>query len=177
MADDARHRLGRADGPDARRGIVALIVQSWWAPRRVVAHLAPLSEGAMLAVLLGAMLVFLISQAPQHSRQAVLDPSIPFEARMGGSVLAVMFLMPLLAYLVAAVMVGLVRLTGWRLDGPDARLSLFWALLAVAPAMLLAGLVAGLIGPGPALTMTRTMAGLGFLMIWGAGIVALARRK
>ena len=55
-------------------------------------------------------------------------------------------------------------------------LALFWALLAVAPAMLLAGLVAGLVGSGPALTVVQALCGIGFVMIWGAGIAALARR-
>ena len=48
--------------------------------------------------------------------------------------------------------------------------------LACAPAMLLAGLVAGLIGPGPALIVTNGLTGIGFLVIWGAGMVALARK-
>ena len=135
-----------------------------------------MTEGTRLAVLMAAMLVFLIAQAPAHARLAQLDPTVPFQARMGGALLAVMFMMPILAYGLAAVVALLSRLTPWRLHPEDSRLALFWALLAVAPAMLLAGLVEGLVGQGPALVLVRTIGGIGFLVIWGAGISALARK-
>ena len=133
-------------------------------------------ERVKLAVLMLAMLIFLIAQAPSNARLAQLDPSVPFQARMGGALLGVMFMMPIIAYGVAALVAGLSRLTPWRLTPEDSRLALFWALLAVAPAMLLAGLVAGMIGHGPALTAAQAICGIGFLTIWGAGITALARR-
>ena len=153
------------------------MLQSWVAPRRVVRGLSGMPEGSKLAVLMAAMLIFLIAQAPGHARLAQLDPAVPFQARMGGALLAVMFMMPILAYGLAALASLLSRLTPWRLTPGDSRLALFWALLAVAPAMLLAGLVAGLVGQGSALALVQAVSGLGFLMIWGAGIAALARRK
>lgn len=136
-----------------------------------------MTEGTRLAVLMAAMLVFLIAQAPANARLAQLDPSVPFQARMGGALLAVLFMMPILAYALAALIAGLSRLTPWWLAPEDSRLALFWALLAVAPAMLLAGLVEGLVGQGPALTLVRAICGMGFLTIWGAGMSALARRR
>lgn len=173
MADAPRQGLRPAPAP--RGGILPRVLQSWWAPRRVVRGLADMPDRALLAVLLFAMLIFLIAQAPGHARAAHLDPSVPLEARMGGAIMAVMFLMPLLAYGVAALVSGLVRLTRWRLDPRHSRLALFWALLAIAPIMLLSGLVEGFIGPGPALTLCRTISGIGFIVIWGAGIAALVR--
>lgn len=134
-------------------------------------------EGSKLAVLMAAMLIFLVAQAPANARLAQLDPSVPFQARMGGALLAVMFMMPILAYALAALVAGLSRLTPWRLSPEDSRLALFWALLAVAPAMLLAGLVAGLVGQGPGLALAQAACGIGFLVIWGAGISTLARRR
>lgn len=133
-------------------------------------------ERVKLVVLMAAMLIYLIGQAPLRAREAQIDPSIPFDARMGGALLAVMFLMPLIAYGVAALVAGLSRLTPRRLSQEDSRLALFWALLAVSPAMLLWGLVAGLVGPGMAQSLTAAVAGIGFVMIWGAGISVLARR-
>lgn len=133
-------------------------------------------EGAKLVLLMAAMLIFLIAQAPMHARAAELDPRVPFEGRMGGALLAVIFLMPLLAYAAASLVALLSRLTPWRLEAGDSRLALFWALLAVAPAMLLWGLVAGLVGPGPAQMLTRALVGIGFVAIWAAGIAALARK-
>ena len=153
------------------------MLQSWVAPRRVVRGLSDMTEGSRLAVLMAAMLVFLIAQAPENARLAQLDPLVPFQARMGGALLAVLFLMPLLAYGLAALVSALSRLSPWQLRPEDSRLALFWALLAVAPAMLLAGLVSGLVGQGPALTLIRAISGIGFVMIWGAGISTLARRR
>lgn len=156
--------------------MVLRVLQSWWAPRRVVRGLAGMTDATLLAVLMLAMVLTLLAQAPFHARAAQLDPSIPLDARLGGAAMGAMFMMPLLAYAVAGLVAILSRATPWRLDARSSRIALFWALLAVAPAMLLAGLVAGLIGPGPALVLTRSVAGLGFLFIWGAGVAALARR-
>ena len=164
-----------ADKTRVSAGIAPRVLASWRRPGQVVRGLSPMSEGAMLAVLMGAMLVFLIAQAPGHARAAALDPSVPMGGRMAGALTAVVLMMPLLAYAVASLVALASRLTPWRLAAEDSRLALFWALLAVAPAMLLSGLTEGLVGPGTALTLTRVLAGLGFLVIWGAGLRALAR--
>lgn len=158
-----------------RGGMVLRVLESWWAPRRVVRGLSAMPDSTLLVVLMLAMLITLVGQAPGLSRAAQLDPSIPLDARIGGAALGTMFMMPLVAYAVAGLTGLLSRATPWRLDPRHARLALFWALLAASPAMLLAGLVEGLIGPGAALTITRLIAGLGFLFIWGAGLRALAR--
>jgi len=158
----------------ARRGLAPRVLESWWAPGRVVAGLRGMPEGAMTAILLAAMAIFLIAQAPGHARAAELDPSVPLAARISWAVVAVLFLMPLFAYGLAALVALVSRLTPRLVDGADSRLALFWALLAVAPAMLLSGLVAGLVGPSPALALTQALAGLGFLFIWGGGLRALA---
>lgn len=162
--------------PGARAGMVGRVLESWWAPRRVVRDLACMPDRVLIAVLMLAMLILLVAQAPGNARAAELDPAIPLDARMAGALLAVMFIMPLLAYALAGIVAVLSRLTAWRLSPRDSRLALFWALLAVGPAMLLSGMVAGFIGPGPALVATRLVAGIGFLFIWGAGISVLARR-
>ncbi|WBU64650.1 hypothetical protein [Paracoccus aerodenitrificans] len=166
-----------ADKALVTAGIVPRIIASWRSPGRVVRELSPMGEGAMLAVLMGAMLVFLIAQAPGHARAAAHDPSVPLGGRIAGAIMAVMFLMPLLAYALASFVSLLAWLTPWRIEPAASRLALFWALLAIAPAMLLAGLAEGLIGEGAALSLTRLVAGLGFLFIWGAGIRTLATRK
>lgn len=165
-----------ADKTRLTQGIAPLILASWRRPGDVLRALSPLSEGAMLAVLMGAMLVFLIAQMPGNARAAVIDPAVPFAGRMAGALMAVIFMMPLLAYALASLVSLGARIAGWRLDPADSRLALFWALLAIAPAMLLSGLVEGFVGPGAGLSLTRLLAGLGFLFIWGAGIRALAVR-
>ncbi|MFH5776198.1 hypothetical protein [Paracoccus broussonetiae] len=159
-----------------RAGIVPRIIVSWWAPGRVVDTLRGLPDRALIVILMSAMLMYLVAQAPEHARAAELDPSIPLQARMGGALLGVMFIMPLLAYALAALVSALSRATSRPIGAVESRLALFWALLAASPAVLLAGLVAGLIGPGPALTLTRALAGLGFVMIWAAGLRTLTRK-
>ena len=149
-----------------RAGIVPRIAQSWWAPGRVVASLRGTPERVLIVILMAAMLIFLVAQAPGHARAAHLDPSVPLEARLGGALLAVMFMMPLLAYALAELVAFLSRLTPWPVASQDSRLALFWALLAVAPAMLLQGLVAGMIGPGRQLDLVAGLVGLAFLWIW-----------
>lgn len=153
------------------------VLRSWWAPRHVVRSMSDIPDRVLLIVLMLAMLITLVAQAPGNARAAQLDPSIPMDARMGGAVLGTIFMMPLLSYAVAGLVSLLSRATPWRVDARESRLALFWALLAASPATLLAGLVAGLIGPGPELTLTRSIAGAGFLFIWCAGLSALARRS
>ncbi|MDF3606620.1 hypothetical protein PE067_10985 [Paracoccus sp. DMF-8] len=159
-----------------RAGIVPLIVQSWRAPARVFAGLCGMPDRALIMVLMVAMLIFLIAQAPGHARAAELDPSVPLSARMAGALFAVMFVMPLVFYLLASVVSVLSRLFPRRISAENSRLALFWALLAVSPAMLLAGMVAGLVGPGAALILCQALAGLGFLYIWGAGLRVLSEK-
>lgn len=134
-------------------------------------------DSALLVVLMAAMLMLWIAQLPAHSRAAQFDPSIPLEARLTGAFVAVMFMMPLLCYLFAAAVSVLSKMTPWRVAPLDSRLALFWSLLAVSPAMLLLGLVGGLIGHGPALELCRILAGVGFFVIWGSGLRALADKK
>lgn len=153
------------------------VLASWWAPRRVVRGLADIPDTTLLVVVMLAGLMQLVSQAPGHARAAQIDPSIPLDARMGGALMGSLFMLPLLAYFVAGLSGLMLRVTPWRIDPRHARLALFWALLAAAPASLLAGLTAGFVGPGPALTLTRAIAGVGFLLIWGAGFRALTRRQ
>lgn len=157
-------------------GIVPRILQSWRHPGKVITSLRGAPDRVLIVILMLAMLMFLIAQAPGHARAAQLDPSIPLGARMGGALLAVMFMMPLLAYGLAALVSSLSRLTRWRVQPVESRLALFWALLAVSPAMLLAGMTAGFVGPGPALTLVQALAGAAFLVIWGAGLKAVAEK-
>ena len=151
------------------------VLASWWAPRRVVRGLADIPEATLLVVVMLAGLMQLVAQAPCHARAAQIDPSVPLDARMGGALMGSLFMLPLLAYGVAALSRLVLWPTRWTIAPRHARLALFWALLAAAPASLLAGLTAGFVGPGPALVLTRAVAGVGFLLIWGAGFTALTR--
>ena len=68
--------------------LVPRILQTWRAPGAAVRGMAGLSEPALLALLLGTMAVYFVAQWPGHARAAVLDPSVPLQARLGGALLA-----------------------------------------------------------------------------------------
>lgn len=171
--------MADAAGPDRDRmnrpGVVPLIGRSWRAPGEVYRALRGMPDRVQVVVLMAAMLIFLVAQAPTHARAAQLDPEIPLSGRMAGALFAVMFIMPLVCYALASLISALSRLTARRIAPEDSRLALFWALLAVAPAMLLAGLVSGLVGQGGTLVLCQLVAGVGFLFIWGSGLRVLSK--
>lgn len=148
------------------------ILRSYRAPRAVLRRrIGPdPREDRALAVLMGACLLLFVAQWPGHARAAHMAPEVPLDARLTGALMGTIFLLPLLAYAVAAASHLLLRLFGGRGTFHGARVALFWAMLAVAPLMLLNGLVRGMIGPGPAETATGAVAALAFLAIWGAGL-------
>lgn len=148
------------------------ILQSYRAPRTVLRRrLGPEPrEDRALAILMGACLLLFVAQWPGHARAAHLAPEVPLDARLTGALMGTIFLLPLLAYAVAAASHLLLRLFGGQGTFHGARMALFWAMLAVAPLMLLNGLVRGMIGPGPAETATGAVAAMAFLAIWGAGL-------
>ena len=78
---------------------------------------------------------------------------------MSSSLLAWVFIAPLIFYGLAALSYLVAKLLRKNADAYGTRLSLFWALLAVSPVTLLHGLVAGFVGPGAALDLV----GLGWL--------------
>ena len=144
------------------------IVTAWRAPRRFIR--AKLGDGVRedraLAVLMGAMGLGFVAQWPAHARAAHLDPAVPMEARLGGALMAMLFLMPLIAYALAAVSHLLARAIGGRGSHFGARLALFWALLASAPLMLLSGLMAGLVG-GAGAGLVGVIVFAAFALLWG----------
>ena len=155
-------------------GLIPRILLTWRAPGRAVRGVAQMSEPALLALLIGTMALYFVAQWPAHARAAALDPSVPLQARLGGALLATMFLMPLLVLAMAWIAQGVARLVGARLEGRQSRLALIWAFAAAVPVMLLKGLVQGFVGPGPAVTVVNILAGVAFLLFWIAGLRELA---
>jgi hypothetical protein len=153
------------------------IVESYRRPRAVLRRRmdAPENEGRALAILLAACLLIFVSQWPGLARAAHFDPSVPLDARMAGALMATLFLLPLLAYGLAAISHLLARAMGGRGTGYGARIALFWSLLAVTPLMLLQGLVQGFIGPGPALTSVGILVGAAFLALWISALIEAER--
>ena len=124
---------------------------------------------------MAACALLFVAQWPVHARAAFYDPAMPLEARLGGALLASLFLLPLLAYAVAGLSHLVAKVFGGRGQGFGARLALFWALLAVTPVVLLQGLVAGMVGPSPGLIAVQLLAGGGFLWIWLSMLIEAER--
>jgi hypothetical protein len=153
------------------------ILESYLRPRQVFRRKLKggTHEGRALATLIGACLLIFVAQWPGLARAAHLDPAIPLDARMGGALLGTLFLLPPIAYGVAALSHLTARAFGGTGSFFAARLALFWALLAVSPLMLLQGLVRGFIGPGPALTLVGLAVLAAFLTLWVTSLIESER--
>jgi hypothetical protein len=144
------------------------IARAWSAPRRLIRSKldkAPREDRA-LAVMMGAGVMVFVAQWPVARRAAIYDPSVPLDARLGGALIACVFILPLIAYVLALISAGVARLLGGRGTGYGARLALFWAFLAVAPVMLIQGMMTGFLGHSGIVTAVQIIAGAGFLWIW-----------
>ncbi|MFC4668430.1 YIP1 family protein [Seohaeicola nanhaiensis] len=146
-------------------------------PGRVIGRLLDdgRQEGRALTFALVAGLLFFVAQSPYQAREAQLDPSGPLAVRLYWSAFFWVLIVPLAAYLLAAVFWVLARLTRRRISGYGIRLALFWALLASTPVALLAGMVAGFIGPGRQLDIVATLWVAVFVWFLVAGLVRAER--
>ncbi len=142
-------------------------------PRRVMRKqlaMGQREDRALMYLLLGCGIIF-IAQWPRLRREAFLDDAVPFDALVGGALMAWLFLAPLLLFALAALSRVVAKLLGGQGTWYTARLALFWSLLAASPLWLLNGLVAGFIGPGLELNLTSFMSITVFLVFWGLSLV------
>ena len=154
------------------------IFATYRGPRRVARRLldGERQEGRARAYLLAGLIVAYIALWPMLSRANVLagPEGPPMVQRMMAAFLGVLALLPVF-YLLAA----LSRLIAGALGGKGsyfgARIALFWAFLAAAPVLLLRGLTAGMVGPGPALTAIDLIAAAVFLWFWLSGLFVSER--
>ncbi|WP_170381108.1 YIP1 family protein [Ruegeria atlantica] len=147
------------------------IVATYRGPGRVVRRLLDLGEreDRALIFVMGFCVVAFVAQLPSLARRAHLE-GLELNMLMGGALLGTVIILPLFFYLLAFVSYGAARLAGGRGSAYGARLALFWALLSSTPLVLLNGLVAGFIGPGPALTFVGLIWLGVFIWFWLAGL-------
>lgn len=140
-------------------------------PAAVVRRLLEMgpNEGRALAILMAGCIVVFVSQWPPLARQAHLD-GVELQPLLAGTLMAWLFVAPLLLYGLAALSHILARPLGGRGGWHGARLALFWALLASSPLILLHGLVAGFVGDGPGLRIVGLLWFLTFTWFWIAGL-------
>jgi hypothetical protein len=148
------------------------ILRSWRAPRRAMRRqLAAATEARALAYLIAGCGLVFVAQWPRLAREAHVAPEVPLDARIGGALIGWLGLAPLLLYGLAALSHLAARALGGRGSWLGARMALAWSLLAAAPLVLLQGLVAGFLGPGPALTLTGGVLAAAFLGHWALALV------
>lgn len=132
-------------------------------------------EDRALAMLMGAGILLFIARTPGLARAAAMDTSVPLQARLGTAFFALMFLMPLLAYALAAILHLGLRMFGAHGPAHGARLVLFWSLLAIAPAVLVQGLAEGMLGAGPVTQVLGLAIFAAFLWFLARGLAAAYR--
>ncbi len=126
------------------------IVRTWRGPGTVLKELLAHGqrEDRAIAYVMAACLIIFISYLPRIQYN-VINGDGDFQRDASYAFLMWIMVMPLFFYGLAAVLHLLAK--AFRGSGSfySARLALFWSLLASTPALLLYGLVQGLIGPGP----------------------------
>lgn len=143
------------------------IVQSYTKPRKVMRRLldAGQREDRAIAILFAGCLIMFVSRWPARAREAHLTET-PLVELISNDLFALLFLLPLVMY-------GLGALThilampfkpkgGWY----NARLALFWSLLASSPFLVLSGLVAGFLGEGLQNTIVGAIWFVIFIVLW-----------
>lgn len=164
------------------------ILRTWRGPRQVFRGLldqGPREDRLIFLVMVGCFLMF-VAQLPilariswQSQELAATNPD--YEVRelqmlIGSAFFGWLMLMPLVLYMVAGLGYLVLRLFRRPISGHGARLALFWAVLAAAPAFLLLGLLTGLNGPGPGATLVAVIWGAALMVFWVQGLrEAIAR--
>jgi len=141
-------------------------------PRKVFARLLDMGarEDRLLVFLICGCVLTFVAQMPKLAREAHLTGQ-ELNMLLGGALLGIVFIAPLLLYMLALISHWAARAAGGKGDAYRARLALFWAFLAASPLMLLNGLVAGFIGAGPALNLVGVLWFAVFLWFWVSGMI------
>ena len=143
------------------------IAATYRGPGRVMSKMLQAGERedrALILVMAFCLLAF-VAQLPSLAREAY-EQQVELNALLGGALLGTVFMSPLILYLLAALSHVVARLVGGKGTWYTARLALFWSLLATAPILLLHGLMAGFIGPGPVLTGAGAVWAAVFFWFW-----------
>ena len=152
--------------------LVPDILATYRAPVRVQrAKIATGSERLALAYVSLACGLIFVSQWPVQARTAHLEGA-DLQELLAGSLMAWIFLAPLLLYGLALLVHWASRLLCHPVGAFASRMALFWALVAAVPLWLLNGLTAAFVGRGPALALVGALGFGSFVLFWWAGLRA-----
>ena len=146
------------------------ILRSWAAPRAVIRARLAAADGersSLFYLMLGCVLIF-VAQIPRLSQEAASSAEIPFEGLLAGTLFGWLFIAPLFFYLVAGLLALVLHVFRAGTQGWAVRLGVFWAVLAVAPLVLVQGALAVLAGPG----VVAMISGLVVLAVFVVNLVA-----
>ena len=152
------------------------IFKSYRAPRAVARSFrdAGADEGTGLGWLFGACILFFIAQLPELSRVAHLsDGETPLFGLALGTFFGTLLLAPIIFYVLATLTHYVAKLFGAKGVPTDARLAMFWGLLASSPLVLLQGVLAGFMGPGTGASLLALLAFGAFMWVWLNGLIEL----
>ena len=154
------------------------IFATYRGPGRVMRRLlgrGPREDRALIYLMIGCLMVF-VAQTPRLARQSYVTGE-DLGMLMGGTLMAWLFIAPLILYALAGLSQLVMRPLGRRPGGFGARMALFWALLASSPIMLLWGLTAGFVGPGLELNLVGLIWLAVFVWFWVAGLMAASTEQ
>jgi len=153
------------------------IVAMYRGPRPVVRRIldqGPREDRALIFLMI-ACLIFFVASTPRLAREAFLSGA-ELNMTLGGSLMAWLFVAPLILYVLAGITHVIARALGGQGSAYDSRIALFWGLLASTPLILLDGLTAGFIGNGPERTIVGFIWFVCFLWFWISGLLTAHRK-
>lgn len=155
------------------------ILRTYRAPREILRQRVSGGprEDRAIAVLLAACLLMGVAQWPYMRRVAFESPELPQEGLVASALFGWLFIAPLVFYALSGLSHVVARLFGGGASWYEARMALFWALLASTPLWLLNGLTRGFVGPGVEADVTGALALAAFLIFWVVGLVDVERKS
>ncbi len=147
------------------------IIRSYRTPREVVRRRIGIAvrEDRALAILMGACALIFVAQWPRLARETFFDDSIALDARMAGALFGWVLIAPLAFYVFAYLIYAVQRVIGGGGTAYEARMAVFWSLLAASPLWLLSGLMSGLVGPSTGTSLVAAIALGAFVFFVVAG--------
>ena len=141
--------------------------------RRVLSQIN--TEGKALALMLVGCILLFCSQLPDLVVSSRIQGNqLPLAGMAAARLIGTLILAPLLFYAIAGFSGLVMRSAGYSVDWRQARVSLFWAILAVSPAALISEFVRGFVGDSGVLQLTPWIIMILFLVFWTSGIIESA---
>lgn len=155
------------------------ITRMYRRPRQVVGELyamGPREDRAVMWLIIGCFLMF-ISRLPALQRDAVNTGS-DFQQDTIYAFFTLLMLLPLVFYLIAAILHGITKVMRPNIKSYGARVAVFWGWLAATPIALFYGLLAGLNGlEHPGTTMIGALWLAVLLWFWISGLAEVSKAK